>query len=167
MFVRNSLKITGHQNDFYITSEGKNYESKKKTIRTLAFHMTLLFQFIFIGCNSNYSEEIPSTTMSLTADESVYLDIMPSEVTLELGRSILIENGNTVFKFDAILEHNENNSAVRLLVGYDNSTTKTIVLNTVDIPQTYSLENGFNHVIHLKEVTADWIMFTYNAYGRL
>jgi hypothetical protein len=138
-----------------------------KSIYTAAFWLSVILLAQLMGCKSNYSEDIPSTTMPSTADESIYLDIMPSEVTLGLGRSILIENGNTVFKFDAILQLSENNSSVRLLVSYDNGTTKTIVLNTVDIPQTYSLENGYNHVIHLKEVTADWIMFTYNTYGRL
>ncbi len=133
--------------------------------------LLFLFQFVLISCNTNESINIDDNNFSSQADTSIYLETFPSNVYLELGRSALIENGKSIFRFVSVLESNENNSLIRLEIEYENGVIKTVDLNTNDIPQTYSLENGFYYNIHLKELSLTnnkfQIMFIYNKYAKL
>lgn len=140
-------------------------------INIYLINTVFLFSFFFASCKTDDSVEIVNGHFSSLVDTSIFLDTFPSNVYLELGKSVLIENGMTIFRFIAVLENNETNSLIRLQIQYENGIIKTIDLNTKNIPQTYSLENDYNHQIHLKELNSMGstyqIMFTYNKYGRL
>lgn len=141
----------------------------KKLNKYIFYVVVVLFSLFLFNCDT--PENIIAGKFSYQIDQTVNLETFPSNIYLELGKSILIENGMVIFRFIAVLEYSESNSSIRLKIEYDNGIIKTIDLNTQNIPAAYYLENGYNHVIRLKEVTFNdgnyQIMFTYNKYYRL
>jgi hypothetical protein len=130
----------------------------------------LLLSLFFISCKTDDSFAIVNGHFSGQIDTSIFLYSMPSNVYLELGKSVLIQNSWTIFRFIDVLEDSDTNSQILIQIEYG-YVIKTIELNTKTIPQSYSLENGYYHVIYLKELkslgSSYQIMFTYNEYAWL
>jgi hypothetical protein len=143
-------------------------ENIKCKIHFCSVCLIFLLSFFLISCQPGNPNEITSHKYHINIDDSVYLSSFPSEVYLELGKSILIENSGTAFRFIDILEYDEYNSSVLLQVEYGTGKLKTIILNTTETPQSYDLENGYNHVIELIDVYETGgtfrIVFTYDEY---
>jgi len=85
----------------------------------------------------------------------------PSNLYLTIGKSIKIDNVNTIITFISVIEdtrsivNNEvtGNAKVQLSIDYG-YLYKVITLNTNDIPQTYYWEDGNNYVIQLKDLVS-------------
>ena len=122
------------------------------------------------SCKDNNYDGLSSAVKPNVPDTTIYLTTFPSNIYLFLGKSVRIQNGNSIFRFVDVLENNINNSIVRLEVEYDAVSKKIIDLNTNAIPQTYQLENGLYYGIHLKELnivdSTFQIMFIYNQYRK-
>lgn len=138
------------------------------------FSIVSLFvvSFVFLSCNSrNYDPSLYLTDNYIPnqTNATIFLDVFPSDIYLELGKSVFIVNGESAFTFIDVLENSESNSLVLLQVEYDNGISKTIELNTKSSPQTYSLENEHYFYIHLKELNfirnTYELAFTYNKNG--
>ena len=112
----------------------------------------LLVPFIFISCDSNNPEDFDNKFSFIQPNYSIYLNTLPSTVLLDLNKSVFIENGNSTFKFAAVLENNLNNSSVLLEVQYNSGVIKLVELNTNKDPIDYYLENEYCYVVNLKEL---------------
>ena len=138
-------------------------------IHTCLICFIFLLPFFLTSCKSGITDEEIARKYSTQIDDTIYFTTLPSNVYLNLGESVLIENAHTIVRFIEVLEYNKSNSAVRLQIKYENGTAKSIVLNTNSIPQTYILEEGYNFDIHLKEVyytgNTYQIMFVLNGCG--
>ncbi len=121
------------------------------------------------SCDSNGGNYFIDSYWEIQADTAIYLSSLPANVNLKLGKSVLIKNGSTVFRFAEVLEYSNSNSAILLEVESGFNSYKVIELNTHNIPASYLLENGYPHKISLKKLYSlndqYRIVFTYNQFG--
>ena len=124
-------------------------------ISMVKYYLVLLLPIIFSAANCSKGDLYDTTNRNYfaQADTTIHLTILPLTITLELGKSIYIENGLVSFKFHDVVEDNDNNASIRLEVIYNYGTTKLIELNTNVNPRTYDLENGFHHTIDLRALS--------------
>lgn len=138
----------------------------KDFIYICSINMIILLSISFTSCRSDSVKLIDSDTPN-PVDTTIFLNTFPSNIYLELGKSVLIVNSMTRFSFIAVLDNNVNNSLIRLQIEYANNIIKTVDLNTKGIPQTYPLEYGYADIIQLKELNyignSFQILFTYNT----
>ena len=114
--------------------------------------LLLMVLMSFAGCTTDDLYDTTNDNYFALADTEIYLTSLPSNISLELGKSVYIQNGEVAFVFQDIVEDNESNSAVSLKVIYKDGSNTVIVLNTNHTPKSYSLENGFDHSIDLREL---------------
>ena len=122
----------------------------------------LCFLVLFFGCSKD-SEHGPTSIKNhpTNPDTSIFVTSFPSNLYLTIGKSIKIDNVNTIITFISVIEdtrsivNNEvtGNAKVQLSIDYG-YLYKVITLNTNDIPQTYYWEDGNNYVIQLKDLVS-------------
>lgn len=121
------------------------------------------------GCLEDSVDGTYWNVTPIVPDTTIYLASLPADVHLRLGKSVSIQNCNTIFRFSELLEYGRENSAVQMEVEYNVADVKSIVLNTNTIPGDYELENGMNYSITLKEVsrvdTTFQLTFVFNEYA--
>ena len=115
----------------------------------------LLIPFLFIECNSNDFGSSNNKYSLIQPDDSVYFNSLPSKVILGINKTVLIENFNSTFKFDAVLEDNEDNSSVLIELSNGTDANKLIELNTNKDPKYYHLDDEYGYVISLLELNRD------------
>jgi len=122
---------------------------KTKNAFTLTVGVLLLTTFVVLACHpSDVSFDRPDFV--ITPEET----ILPMDIVLPLGKTVRIEVGQCTILFRTVLEDSvtgksvSRNGKVLLEVKYEDSV-KHVELNTVEIPRTYTLENGLFYNLEL------------------
>lgn len=136
----------------------------------------IVFLSINIGCNTNDDLNTYSQPKPTIPDTVIFMSSFPTNVDLMLGKSVRIQNVNTTILFYSLLSDTRqiiNNEVVgnaEIILHLDYGLfQKYVALNTNIVPSTYSLENGLQYSIHLKDVhrtdSLYHIVFQFNRYG--
>ncbi|MFZ4620485.1 MAG: hypothetical protein ACOYNS_07995 [Bacteroidota bacterium] len=146
-----------------------------KSITMLMALSVITVAVVIIGCESGGDVNRYSQPTPVVPDTSITITSFPTNVELQLGKSIRIQNAGTVFEFYSVVSdtrsmvNNEvvGNAKILLYVDYG-PYQKYVELNSSDVPVQYTLENGLHFVIQLKEVihqgSSYQIIFEFNEY---
>ena len=149
---------------------------KRQLIKIVVIIALLLFCEISTGCKNTPLE--PDWNAVITNDpqtQSIYLNSMPSDVSVMLGNKVEIQNAKTTFGFVSVIENtlNSNNDGdAKILLEVDYGTSyKRIILNINSNPNVYYLENDKRYLITLKNLEQEnntyKLTFIFNEYGLL
>ncbi len=149
---------------------------KQHIIQIVLIIVLLVFCELVTGCNNTPSEPDWNTViMNDPQTQSIYLNSMPSDVSVLLGDKVEIQNAKTTFGFVSVIENtlNSNNDGdAKILLEVDYGTSyKRIILNINSNPNVYYLENDKRYLITLKSLEQEdntyKLTFIFNEYGLL
>ena len=130
-------------------------------LRSIGFAFISIIVLCLLGCeHTSDSGSHESILPKHSPDTSVFLTTFPTTLHLSLGKSVLIENVNTIIIFISVVQdstqivNNEviGKAKVQLVVDYG-YYYEVVELNINDIPGTYRWENGQNYDMQLMELT--------------
>lgn len=149
---------------------------KKHIIQIVLIIVLSVFCELGTGCNKTPSEpDWNNVIMNDPQTQSIYLDSMPSDVSVLLGDKVEIQNAKTTFGFLSIIENkldSKNSGDAKILLEVDyGSTYKRIILNINSNQNVYYLENDKRYLITLKSLEQEnntyKLTFIFNEYGLL
>ena len=135
----------------------------------------IILLLVSVGCESEDDLNIYSQPKPNVPDTTIYVSSLPSNIKLFLGKSVRIQNAVTTFMFYSIVSdtrliiNNEvvGNAKIYMHLDYG-SFQRYVELNTNELPGSYSLENGLQYSISLKDVqsidSTYQIVFQFNEY---
>lgn len=149
---------------------------RKHIIQFVVIIVLLFFCDLSTGCKSTpYEPDWNSIIINDPQTQSIYLDTLPSDVSVFLGDKVEIQNAKTTFGFVSIIENtldSNNGGDAKILLEVDYGTSyKRVILNVNSIPKVYYLENDKQYVITIKSLEQEdntyKLTFVFNEYGLL